>query len=114
MTIICEFCQAMKWPLEAPGLCCSGGKVLLNKIADPPEPLNNLINNTHDHSKVFLDNIQKYNYAFQMTYFSTTEIRHGNFMPTFKIQGQLYHAVGSLLPSTNEELTFLQIYFMGN
>jgi len=55
----------MKWPLEAPGLCCAEGKVLLNEIADPPEPLNSLINNTHDHSKVFLDNIRKYNSAFK-------------------------------------------------
>jgi len=35
-------------------------------------------------------------------------------MPTFKIQGQLYHAVGSLLPSKNKEPKCLHIYFMGN
>jgi hypothetical protein len=104
----------MKWPLETPGLCCVARKVFLNEITDPPEPLNSLINNTYDHSKVFLDNIRKYNSAFQMTSFCATEIRHGNFIPTFIIQGQLYHAVGSLLPSTNEESKFLQIYFMGN
>jgi len=45
---------------------------------------------------------------------SATEIRHGNRMHTFKIQGKLYHAVGSLLWSTNKEPTFVQIYFMGN
>jgi len=50
-----------------------------------------------------------------MTCFGEYEIRHGNFMPTFKIQGELYyHAVGLLLPSTNEEPKFLQIYFMRN
>jgi len=49
-----------------------------------------------------------------MTSFGANEIRHGNFMLTFKVQGQLYHEVGSLLPSTNEEPTFLQIYFMEN
>jgi len=30
MTTVCEYCQAIKWPPEAPGLCCAGGKVLLN------------------------------------------------------------------------------------
>ena len=34
-------------------------------------------------------------------------------MPTFKIQGQIYHKVGSLLPDPNEEPKFLQIYFLG-
>jgi len=61
--------------------------------------------------------IGKYNSAFRITYFGGTEIRHGNFMPTFKIlQGQLHHAVDSpsLLPNTHEEPKFLQKYFTGN
>jgi len=33
-------------------------------------------------------------------------------MPTFKVQGQVYHLAGSLLPAGTEEPTFLQIYFM--
>ena len=35
-------------------------------------------------------------------------------MPTFRVQGQVYHRVGSLLPPSNEEHKFLQIYFMGD
>ena len=35
-------------------------------------------------------------------------------MPTFEIQGQVYHTVGSLLPPPNESPRFLQIYFMGD
>ena len=35
-------------------------------------------------------------------------------MPTFKIQGQVYHRIGSLLPVDGQEPQFLQIYFMGN
>lgn len=35
-------------------------------------------------------------------------------MPTFKIQGQVYHQAGSLLPEPNQDPHFLQIYFMGN
>ena len=35
-------------------------------------------------------------------------------MPTFKIQGQVYHLMGSLLPQSGEEHKFLQIYFIGN
>lgn len=31
---------------------------------------------------------------------------------TFKVQGQIYHTAGSLLPTADEEHKFLQIYFM--
>jgi len=72
-------CQAKKWPLEAPGLCCAGEKVQLNEIVDPPEPLKSLISGTRNHSKVFFDNIPKYNSAFQMTSFGGKEMRHGHF-----------------------------------
>jgi calcineurin-like phosphoesterase family protein len=74
---ICQYCQAKKWPLEVPGFCCGGGKFLLDGIADPLEPLKSLINGTHNHSKVFLDNLQKSNPAFQMKSFDGKEIRNG-------------------------------------
>lgn len=32
----------------------------------------------------------------------------------FKVQSQIYHKVGSLLPTANESPKFLQIYFMGD
>jgi hypothetical protein len=35
-------------------------------------------------------------------------------MPTFKVQGQIYHRAGSLLPLPNADQKFLQIYFIGN
>src|ERR1700761_9408383 len=66
-------------------------------------------------SRHFLENIRKYNSCFQMTSFgATNEVCEPGFMPTFKVQGQVYHRVGSLLPATNEEPKFLQIYFMGD
>jgi len=35
-------------------------------------------------------------------------------MPTFKVQGQIYHRVGSLLLTPGADPQFLQIYFMGD
>ena len=35
-------------------------------------------------------------------------------MQTFKIQGQIHHRAGSLLPPPNEDHKFLQIYFVGD
>ena len=34
-------------------------------------------------------------------------------MPKFKVQGQVYHLAGSLLPLPNEGAGYLQMYFMG-
>ncbi|GFX89244.1 OTU domain-containing protein [Trichonephila clavipes] len=35
-------------------------------------------------------------------------------MPTFKVQGQVYHRIGSLMARANQKPSFLQIYFMGD
>ena len=50
-----------------------------------------------------------------MTSFGASSIvqEHG-FMPTFKVQGQIYHKAGSLLPLPDENPKFLQVYFMGD
>ena len=45
---------------------------------------------------------------------ATNEVSQAGFMPTFKVQGQVYHRVRSLLPLPSEEHRFLQIYFMGD
>ena len=47
-----------------------------------------------------------------MTSFGANEIAEGNFMPTFKIQGQVHHLIGSLLPKIGNNAKFFQIYFM--
>ena len=66
-------------------------------------------------AKHFQENIRRYNSCFQMTSFGTTkEIKELSYMPTFKIQGQVYHHIGSLLPLQNEEPKFLQVYFVGD
>ena len=36
------------------------------------------------------------------------------YMPTFRVLGQVYHTIGSLLPMAGEEAKFLQIYFIGD
>ncbi|GFX05065.1 ATP-dependent DNA helicase [Trichonephila clavipes] len=42
-----------------------------------------------------------------------TSVRE-NYMPTFRVQGQIYHHAGSLLPLPDADHKFLQIYFMAN
>lgn len=115
LTVQCRFCGAQKFPGETPGMCCSNGKVKLSLLEPPPQPLQDLLDVKSEHSKHFLDNIRHYNSAFQMTSFGATrEVVEPGFMPTFKVQGQVYHLIGSLLPQANQPAKFLQIYFMGN
>lgn len=110
----CRHCDAFKFQNETPGMCCANGKVKLPLLLPPPEPLATLLSGNTPDSKHFLLNIRKYNSCFQMTSFGATNIVRGNYMPTFKIQGQIYHQAGSLLPLPDEEHKFLQIYFMGD
>lgn len=50
-----------------------------------------------------------------MTSFGATNIvSNADYMPTFKVQGQIYHKIRSLLPIPEQEPKFLQIYFTGN
>ena len=114
MNLICKHCSAFKWKDEHPGMCCSNGKVKLETLQHPPEPLDHLLQGVSQTSKRFLANIRKYNSCFQMTSFGASkEIREQGFMPTFKVQGQIYHRAGSLLPAEGEP-QFLHIYFMGD
>ena len=54
MNLTCQYCAAKRWQGEAPVLCCSGGKVHLPPISEPPEPLNRLLLGETNESKHFL------------------------------------------------------------
>ena len=114
MDKVCGHCGARKFNNETPGMCCANGKVRLPTLHPPPEPLLSLLSGNSADSKHFLQNIRKYNSAFQMTSFGADKVFQDQYMPTFKIQGQIYHRVGSLLPVPDAEHKFLQIYFMGD
>ena len=115
MDVECKFCKAIKFKGEESGLCCLNGKVKLPDYNKLPDPLKRLINGTHPQSKEFFSLIRTYNSSFQMTSFGTSApLQQQQFISTFKIQGQIYHRGGSLLPLPNEEAQFLQIYFLGN
>ena len=50
-----------------------------------------------------------------MTSFGASkQIVEPGFMPTFKVQVQAYHGIGSMQPLPGEEPKFVQIYFMGD
>ena len=115
MNVTCQFCGVKKWLRERPGICCLSGKISLPKLNDPPELLRSLLSGPHNvDTRHFAKNIRKCNSAFQITSFGAQEQHLGEFMPTFKVQGQIYHTIGSLLPPQGQEHKFLQFFFMGD
>ena len=74
MDKLCEYCGALKFKNETPGMCCADGKVKLPELHSPPEPLSTLVSGDTSQSKHFLTNIRKYNSCFQMTSFGATNI----------------------------------------
>ena len=114
MSATCDWCGAKKWNKESASFCCNKGKVNLGPVAQPPELLRELYAGETAKSKQFLSNIRAYNSCFQMTSFGAKVIREPGYMPTFKIQGQVYHLAGSLYPRHQESPNFLQIYFVSN
>ncbi|XP_074106305.1 uncharacterized protein LOC141532045 [Cotesia typhae] len=110
----CTWCRALKWKDETRGMCCSGGKVQLSKLGPGPEPLHSLLTHQHPMSEHFLCNVLKYNGCFQMTSFGAKIVREHNFKTTFKVQGQVYHRIGSLIVEPDQKPAFLQLYFVGD
>ncbi len=114
MDNICPFCCARKWPGETPGMCCIGGKVKLQALQAPPEVLTRLLTEETKNAKHFRSNIWKYNAAFMMTSFGAHKnLSQTGFFTTFKVQGQVYHRMGGLLPLPEKEPKYVQVFFMG-
>ncbi|KAJ7726833.1 hypothetical protein DFH07DRAFT_906551 [Mycena maculata] len=124
MDVSCSKCGALHWKCEQLststiarplfGACCLSGKVELSAIRKPPRELLELYNGTSHESKHFLDNIRSYNSAFGLaslgvTVDKTVQDGHGPYV--FKIQGALYHHVGSLLPKPATNPVYAQLYF---
>ena len=86
MSVQCTFCRAKRWALEPASLCCCNGKVQLDSLCNPPEPLNTLYLSDTCESKHALQHTRKYNSAFSMTSFECHEVRKSGWNPSFKIQ----------------------------
>ena len=114
LNLECQKCGALKFNKETEGLCCSKGNVKLDAFPQLQPFLQHLYEGTDSKGKHFLANIRKYNCAFQMTSFGCNEVSMAGFNPSFRIQGQVYHLIGSIVPTAGESPKFAQIYFIDN
>ncbi|WVZ90535.1 hypothetical protein U9M48_036828, partial [Paspalum notatum var. saurae] len=84
-------------------LCCKWGSILLAPYQPPPQPFFDLLSShTNNLSSHFFDHIRQYNTMFAMTSMGAKvneAINDGRGPYIFKVSGQVYHRVGSLIPS---------------
>ena len=112
LSLECSSCGALKFERETDSLCCSKGNVKLEEFSQVQPFLQHLYEGIDSNSKHFLANIRKYYCAFQMTSFGCNEVSMSGFNPSFRIQGQVYHLIGSIVPTQGESSKFAQIYFI--
>ncbi|KAE8257116.1 hypothetical protein A4X13_0g2570 [Tilletia indica] len=119
---LCSHCHAFHFNAERTssvsanrfGRCCKNGHTRLPNIFQVPDGMQNLYQGTGEISTRFRRHIREYNNAF--AFLSTGGHRDMSVagqmgVYTFKIQGQLYHRLGSLRPAQNDRPQFAQIYF---
>ncbi|GFT35733.1 helitron_like_N domain-containing protein [Nephila pilipes] len=74
MDKVCQYCQALKFHNETPGMYCASGKVEWSPLPTPLEPLLSFLAGDTEDSKLFLRKIRKFHSCFQMTSFGATKI----------------------------------------
>ncbi|XP_076900484.1 uncharacterized protein LOC143554659 [Bidens hawaiensis] len=122
--VMCGVCKALLWDLETNkgktnngvtsySLCCSTGDVQLPDIKPPPMSYMNLFLGHDSTSKYFLQNIRRYNSMFSFTSLGgkiDNSINRGDAPYTFRLGGENYHSLGSLLPMPDAKPRFSQLY----
>ncbi|XP_021996392.1 uncharacterized protein LOC110893602 [Helianthus annuus] len=121
---ICETCHAKLWKDEVLrsyqrktkssfSLCCGYSKVKLPDFKDPPSDYKSLYTSLESKSKHFLKNIRRYNSMFSFTSMGgkvDSSINKGNSPFVFRLSGENYHTIGSLLPTNGSKPKFSQLY----
>ena len=124
----CQKCSALHWLGERVqktgstninplfGMCCGDGTVQLPPLPPPPNTLGCLFSASTEEAKQFRENIRQYNSALAFTSLGA-QIDHsvnrgGGGPPVFRIQGELHHRIGSLLPPDGQPPTYAQLYIL--
>jgi len=92
-------------------ICCAHGKVFLPPLTEPPSYLLNLYTSSESDAISFHKNIRRYNNVLACTSFGANiETFQGQGISNFRIHGQVYHWIGSLLPEEGHQPAFAQLY----
>ncbi|KAI3737814.1 hypothetical protein L2E82_27827 [Cichorium intybus] len=122
-SVICEMCNAKLWRDECVrskkitpqsySLCCGYGKVELPNLKEPPSNYKKLYRSLDCKGKYFMKNIRRYNSMFSFTSMGgkvDSSINKGKAPYIFRLSGQNFHRLGSLLPQNGSKPKFSQLY----
>nr|KAJ0204953.1 hypothetical protein LSAT_V11C500241710 [Lactuca sativa] len=117
--VVCQTCRAKLWRNESIrgkekgntnySLCCAYGKVQLPDLKNASPTYERMFRNMDSKSKHFMKNIRRYNSMFSFTSMGgkiDSSINRGNAPYIFRLCGQNYHSIGSLLPAKGSEPKF--------
>jgi hypothetical protein len=122
MNYECQNCGAMMWLNERVNksarspvftTCCAKGKILLPPLQDLLPPLDRLLTELDQNSRLFRQNIRMYNSALSFTSIGAKIDNHitgTRGVYSFRIHGEIYHSIGTLLPNNEDYPQFAQIY----
>jgi hypothetical protein len=94
-------------------LCCENGKVLLLSFPATPQELEVLLTSKESSAVKFQDRIRMYNSVLAFTSLGAKldeSVTRGAGPYSFRIQGELYHKIGSLCPAEGQRSRFAQLY----
>ena len=116
MGVICPHCHALHFDAEKLakstiynpkfGMCCLQGQVDLPRLADATPDLLDLLHGHHPMSDTFKASICQYNAAFAFTSLGVKidyAITNAQGPYSFRINGELHHLSGALLPTEGEQ-----------
>ncbi|XP_076918999.1 uncharacterized protein LOC143579639 [Bidens hawaiensis] len=123
-SVMCPSGNALLWKAEvnrpsssneegAFSLCCYNGKVELSDVRQPYDTYLELFRGESAMSKYFLKNIRRFNSMFSFTSMGGKidhSLNKGNAPYTFRLSGENYHSLGSLLPLQGRKAQFSQLY----
>ncbi|ETW86527.1 hypothetical protein HETIRDRAFT_307199 [Heterobasidion irregulare TC 32-1] len=123
MDVECSHCKALHFSSKKLsfstrnhirfGMCCLQGQIRLPVLLDPPQTLRNLLCGDTENAKSFRLNIRQYNSAFAFTSIAAKLSDHVTTTSgpyAFKIHGELYHQMGTLLPPNHLRPSYAQLY----
>ena len=123
MDVVCPNCHALHFNCEKLtnssnvnpkfGICCLQGQIQLPPITQSPPLLHQLLNSSTPHARKFRDGIHQYNSAFAFTSVAMevdSTVLNGRGPYSFRMHGEMYHKMGSLLPRDGRQPAYAQLY----
>jgi len=110
--IFCRKCFASLSPFGSSNLF-KYGQIRISPFKNPPKFLARLLDNKDPMSRHFLQKIRQYNSLFSFTSMGANimkDINKGDGPYIFRINGQIHHRIGSLLPEPNKSPKFAELY----